>query len=115
MNRVGTDSEFIREPTWTPTGQADTWMRATVTVTVAGLAGIAGAISYSHMRNLAAVHGETGWQAHAFPLSVDGIEIVASLAHHMIVRRADVTVSQLAVVLGKLLRPDGSEVDDQEQ
>jgi hypothetical protein len=48
-------------------------------VTVVGLAGIAGAISYSHMRFLAAGHGETGWQAHAFPLSVDGIEIVASL------------------------------------
>jgi hypothetical protein len=48
-------------------------------VTVAGLAGIAGAISYSHMQELAATHGETGWQAHAFPLSVDGIEMVASL------------------------------------
>jgi Protein of unknown function (DUF2637) len=31
------------------------------------------------MRELAAAHGETGWQAHTFPLSVDGIEIVASL------------------------------------
>ncbi len=79
MNRSRTGFEAISEPDWTPTGQADTWMRATVTVTVAGLAGIAGAISYSHMRNLAAAHGETGWQAHAFPLSVDGIEIVASL------------------------------------
>lgn len=79
MNRADTDFEAISEPAWTPTGRADTWMRASVTVTVAGLAGIAGAISYSHMRNLAAVHGETGWQAHAFPLSVDGIEIVASL------------------------------------
>jgi Protein of unknown function (DUF2637) len=48
-------------------------------VTVIGLAGIAGAISYSHMRELAVAHGETGWQGHAFPLSVDGIEIVASL------------------------------------
>ncbi|MBV9450156.1 MAG: helix-turn-helix domain-containing protein [Streptosporangiaceae bacterium] len=38
-----------------------------------------------------------------------------NIAHHMIVRRADVTVSQLAVVLGKLLRPDGGEVDDQEK
>jgi len=46
---------------------------------VAGLAGIAGAISYSHMRQLAAAHGDTGWHAHAFPLSVDGVEIVASL------------------------------------
>jgi len=46
---------------------------------VAGLAGIAGAISYSHMRMLAAAHGDAGWHAHAFPLSVDGVEIVASL------------------------------------
>ncbi len=79
MNRSGTDFEAVSKPAWTPAGRADTWMRATVTVTVAGLAGIAGAISHSHMRNLAAAHGETGWQAHAFPLSVDGIEIVASL------------------------------------
>ncbi|MGH3714554.1 MAG: DUF2637 domain-containing protein [Micromonosporaceae bacterium] len=43
------------------------------------LAGIAGAISYSHMAELARLHGEVGWRAHAFPLSVDGIEIVASL------------------------------------
>jgi hypothetical protein len=27
----------------------------------------------------AASHGDTGWHAHAFPLSVDGVEIVASL------------------------------------
>jgi Protein of unknown function (DUF2637) len=33
----------------------------------------------SHMRMLAAAHGDTGWHAHAFPLSVDGVEIVASL------------------------------------
>jgi hypothetical protein len=31
------------------------------------------------MRQLAQDHGQTGWHAHAFPLSVDGIEIVASL------------------------------------
>ncbi|MGH3716691.1 MAG: DUF2637 domain-containing protein [Micromonosporaceae bacterium] len=31
------------------------------------------------MTELAVVHGETGWRAHAFPLSADGIEIVASL------------------------------------
>jgi hypothetical protein len=31
------------------------------------------------MRQLAASHGQAGWHAHAFPLSVDGIEIVASL------------------------------------
>lgn len=79
MNRSGVRFDATGQPTLAPAGRADTWMRATVTVTVAGLASIAGAISYSHMRNLAAAHGETGWQAHAFPLSVDGIEIVASL------------------------------------
>jgi hypothetical protein len=36
-------------------------------------------ISYSHMRQLAQDHGQAGWHAHAFPLSVDGLEIVASL------------------------------------
>ncbi len=46
---------------------------------MAGLAGIAGAISYSHMRQLAAAHGQVGWHARAFPLSVDGVEVVASL------------------------------------
>lgn len=34
---------------------------------------------YSHMRQLAQEHGQAGWHAHAFPLSVDGLEIVASL------------------------------------
>jgi nucleoside-diphosphate-sugar epimerase len=38
-----------------------------------------------------------------------------NIAHHMIIRRADVTVSQLAAVLGQLLQPDGSKVDDQDQ
>jgi len=59
--------------------RAGKWISRAATATVAGLAGIAGAISYSHMRQLAAAHGQAGWHAHAFPLSVDGIEIVASL------------------------------------
>jgi uncharacterized protein DUF2637 len=59
--------------------RADLAIRVAAGVTVAVLAGIAAAISYSHMRALAAAHGQTGWQAHTFPLSVDGIEIVASL------------------------------------
>jgi hypothetical protein len=46
---------------------------------VAALAVIAGAVSYAHMKILAEQHGETGWRAHAFPLSVDGIAFVASL------------------------------------
>jgi Protein of unknown function (DUF2637) len=48
-------------------------------LTLAGLAGVAGAISFSHMTELAAEHGQTGWRALAFPVSVDGLEIVASL------------------------------------
>src|SRR2546421_577393 len=47
--------------------------------TVVGLAGVAGAISYSHMAELARLHGEVGGRSHAFPVSVDGIEVVASL------------------------------------
>jgi hypothetical protein len=45
-----------------------------------GLAGIAKALSYSHMRQLAAAHGEAGWHAHALPLPVDGVEIVSPWA-----------------------------------
>jgi hypothetical protein len=60
-------------------GRADQWIRRTATVTVVGLAGIAGTLSYSHMRQLAEAHGQAGWHAHTLPLSVDGVEIVASL------------------------------------
>ncbi|GAA2635408.1 hypothetical protein GCM10010399_80190 [Dactylosporangium fulvum] len=59
--------------------RVDSAIRAAAGVTVVALAGIAGAISYSHMTELADAHGEVGWRAHMFPLSVDGIEIVASL------------------------------------
>ena len=54
-------------------------IRLTAGTAVAALAVIAGAVSYAHMKVLAERHGETGWRAHAFPLSVDGIETVASL------------------------------------
>src|SRR5258708_4879679 len=64
---------------WGRPVNADRLIRIAAAATVAGLAGIAGAISYSHMRQLAQGHGQAGWHAHAFPLSVDGIEIVASL------------------------------------
>ena len=46
---------------------------------VAGLALVAGAISFDHMRELANQHGQLGWRAYAFPISVDGLEVVASL------------------------------------
>jgi hypothetical protein len=58
---------------------ADRAIRTAAGLAVFALALIAGAVSYSHMRILALTHGETGWRSHAFPLSVDGIEIVASL------------------------------------
>jgi hypothetical protein len=57
----------------------DIWINRSAAATVTGLAGVAGALSYSHMRQLAQDQGQVGWHAHAFPLSVDGIEIVASL------------------------------------
>ncbi len=79
MSRAGSRSGALPGGVPAAGSRADACIRAAAGVTVVGLAGIAGAISYSHMRLLAAGHGETGWQAHAFPLSVDGIEIVASL------------------------------------
>jgi hypothetical protein len=66
----------VTEPQVSP---ADRWISRAAISTVAALAGLAGAISYSHMRQLAAEQGQAGWHAHAFPLSVDGLEVVASL------------------------------------
>jgi hypothetical protein len=63
----------------TRNSHADRWISRTAAATVAALAGLAGAISYGHMHQLARLHGQAGWYAHAFPLSVDGIEVVASL------------------------------------
>lgn len=62
-----------------PRSGADRMIRAAAASAVVALAAVAAAVSYAHMRVLADRHGETGWQGHAFPLSVDGIEIVASL------------------------------------
>lgn len=78
MSRPGTGSQ-VPGSAGSAGSRADAGLRAAAAVTVAMLAGIAGATSYSHMRGLAAAHGEAGWHAHTFPLSVDGIEIVASV------------------------------------
>ena len=60
--------------------RVDAAIRSADCMTVVTLAGIAGAISYSHMpRTRRSSMVKTGWRAHAFPLSVDGIEVVASL------------------------------------
>ena len=76
MTRIVTACSGILQP---PSSVADRWISRATAATVAGLAVVAGAISYSHLRRLAQDHGQFGWHAHAFPLSVDGIEIVASL------------------------------------
>jgi hypothetical protein len=60
-------------------------------VFVAGLAVVAGAISFAHMAELATRHGQSGWKSGAFPVSVDGLELVASLyvlAQHRAGRRS---------------------------
>ncbi|MFY1637241.1 DUF2637 domain-containing protein [Solwaraspora sp. WMMB335] len=54
-------------------------------VCVAGLAVVAGTISFAHMHELATEHDQHGWKAFAFPISVDGLEIVAAL--YMVVQR----------------------------
>jgi hypothetical protein len=75
--------------------RTDRAILVTACAAVAVLAVVAGAVSYAHMRALADRHGETGWQGHAFPVSVDGIEVVASLvllADRRLGRRSDVLV-----------------------
>jgi hypothetical protein len=62
MRRPGTDSRALEGADPALASQADTVIGAAAGVTVAGvtvagLAGIAGAISYSYMRMLAAAHG----------------------------------------------------------
>jgi len=63
----------------TPGHAVDTAIRAAAALTTVGLAGIAAAISYQHLLTLAVEHGQTQWRASAFPLSVDGLELVSSL------------------------------------
>jgi hypothetical protein len=73
--------------------RVDAVIKLLACATVVVLAGIAAAISYSHMHELAVRHGEAGWRGHAFPLSVDGIELTASLvllAHRRAATRAGV-------------------------
>jgi hypothetical protein len=50
----------------------------TTTGCVALLAVIAGTVSYLHMHQLVAGHGQPGWVAVLTPLSVDGMIVAAS-------------------------------------
>jgi hypothetical protein len=49
-------------------------LQVTTGLTMAGLAGVAGAISFSHMAALALEHGQLRRKSSAFPISVDGLE-----------------------------------------
>jgi hypothetical protein len=58
----------------------DGWIGSTTTGCVALLAVIAGTVSYLHMHQLVAGHGQPGWVAALTPLSVDGTIVAASTA-----------------------------------
>ncbi len=58
---------------------ADIATRVIAVATVAGLAGLAGWISYHHMLLLAQRHNERGIDAHAFPICVDGLDLIGVL------------------------------------
>jgi len=58
---------------------ADNATRTIAVATVSGLAGLAGWISYHHMLLLAQRAGEIGVDAHAFPLTVDGLDLIGVL------------------------------------
>lgn len=58
--------------------RADRWIRRTTIGCVALLALIAAAVSYLHMHELVALHGQPGWVAVLTPLSVDGMIVAAS-------------------------------------
>ncbi len=60
------------------TGRADRWIRRTTIGSVSMLAVIAGTVSYLHMHELVALHGQPGWVAALTPLSVDGMIVAAS-------------------------------------
>jgi hypothetical protein len=58
---------------------ADITTRTIAVLTVAGLAGLAATVSYRHMLLLAQRHGQRGIDAHAFPLCVDGLDLIGVL------------------------------------
>jgi Protein of unknown function (DUF2637) len=61
-------------------GRPDGWIGWTTTGCVALLAVIAGTVSYLHMHQLVAGHGQLGWVAVLTPLPVDGMIVAASTA-----------------------------------
>jgi hypothetical protein len=62
-----------------PHGLADRGIQAVAVLTVSGLAALAAWISYHHMLTLAEQADEHGIDAHAFPLTVDGLDVIGML------------------------------------
>src|SRR5438105_616969 len=58
---------------------ADVATHVVAVLTVAGLAGLAATISYQHMVLLAKRHNVFGLDAHAFPICVDGLDLICVL------------------------------------
>jgi len=56
------------------------WRRVGYVISFIIVAGVAAAISYSHIRDVAAIAHQPALIAHLLPLSVDGLMLVASLA-----------------------------------
>jgi Protein of unknown function (DUF2637) len=57
----------------------DRWIRRTAIAAVAIVAAVAGWVSYRHALQVVSAHGETGWLAKAYPLTIDGLIVAASM------------------------------------
>ncbi|WP_250289454.1 DUF2637 domain-containing protein, partial [Frankia sp. CiP1_Cm_nod1] len=82
---------------------ADQWISRLVGAGLAVVAGVAAVVSYRHMRDLSARHGEDGLSSTILPLSVDGLLAVAALvllADARANRRGGRATAWFAVTLG---------------
>ncbi len=57
----------------------DTAIRRTTIAAVAVVAVVAGWVSYRHALHVVSQHGETGWLGRAYPLTIDGLIVAASM------------------------------------
>ncbi len=58
---------------------ADRVIRLTTAGAVIGVAAVAAVASYEHPYDLVRAHGEVGWTARLFPLTVDGLIYASSM------------------------------------
>ncbi|WP_250283184.1 DUF2637 domain-containing protein [Frankia sp. CiP1_Cm_nod2] len=82
---------------------ADQWISRLIGAGLAVVAGVAAIVSYRHMRDLSARHGEDGLSSTILPLSVDGLLAVAALvllADARANRRSGRATAWFAVTLG---------------